>query len=66
MTSTDNLALLLPEASRADQDRARKVVTLLRLTVDDGRSARAASTRLTLERARSEFESHTRRRVRAR
>jgi hypothetical protein len=54
----DPIELLLPETDESARQRARQLVRLLRLVVDDARAARAQTVGVDLPRARSELDRH--------
>jgi hypothetical protein len=63
MLPADSLDLLLPDANAHRLQTARSLVTCLRLVVDAGRRSPAGVVHVSLDRAREEFEAHSRRRV---
>ena len=62
MVRTDLIDALLPNASDAVLQRARRVTTYLRLLTDDGRPRQPSPVSINLERAAEEFERSSRQR----
>lgn len=63
MARPDLIEAMLPEASDAVLERARRVTTYLRLLTDDARPRRPSPVSISVERAAGEYASHARQRL---